>query len=149
MTPAMQPPPLAPEGKRQPAPADSLPTAVAHIRGVKVVFDGEPLDLRALPALHQGVSMAPLREIFERTNGTLYWYSQDKRVEGSNGQLDLRLQIGNPQAHVNGEPRALALAPFIKQGRTMVPLQFLADTLNVTITFNPTSGQLVISSNDF
>lgn len=149
MTPATQPPPVASEGKRPSATADNLPTAVAHIRGVKIIFDGEPLDLRALPVAQRGVPVAPLREIFERTNGTLYWYPQDKRVEGSNGQLDLRLQIGNPQAHVNGEPRSLVLAPFIKQGRTMVPLQFLADALNVTISFNPQSGHLVISSKDF
>lgn len=31
----------------------------------------------------------------------------------------------------------------------MVPLQFIADTLNVTITFNPDSGQIVITSNEF
>jgi hypothetical protein len=149
MTPAMQPPPVAVEGGRKPAVADNVPTAIAHIRDIQVVFDGQKLDLRALPALRQGVSMGPLREIFEHTNGILYWYPQDQRVEATNSQLDLRLQIGNRQAQVNGEARTLELAPFIRRGRTMVPLQFIADTLNVTITFNPDSGQIVISSNEF
>jgi hypothetical protein len=133
----------------KPAVADNVPAAIAHIRGVQIVYNGQRLDLLTAPVLLQGISMAPLREIFEHSNGTLYWYAADKRVEAKNAQVDMKLQIGHPQAQVNGQTKTLELAPFIKQGRTMVPLQFIADTLNVTISFNPDSGQIVISSNQF
>ena len=137
------------QAPEKPAVADNVPAAIANIRGIKVVFDGKPLDLLAAPALLQGISMAPLREIFEHTNGTLYWYPTTKRVEAKNASVDLKMQIGHPQVQVNGATQTLVLAPYIKQGRTMVPLQFLADALNVTISYHPESGQIVISSNDF
>ena len=61
--------------------------------------------------------------------------------------MDLGLRIGERTAQVNYQPRELQLAPYIKNGRTMVPLQFLADVLDLTLTINPDSGQIVISSN--
>lgn len=149
LMPHQQPRPVAVETGSVPRVADNVPAAIAHIRNIKLVFNGQPLDLSTLPALQEGISMAPLREIFQSTNGMLYWYPEEKRVEAKNSQVEMKLQIGSAQAEVNGEARELALAPYIKQGRTMVPLQFIADTLNVTITFNPDSGQIVITSNEF
>ncbi len=125
----------------------AIPAAVAAVRDIQVVFDGEMLELRAAPEANQGISIAPLREIFEHTDGVLYWFPVEKKVHAINDDVDLRLQIGNPQVRVNDQTQTLVLAPYIKQGRTMVPLQFLADTLDVTIQFNPTTGQIVISSN--
>jgi hypothetical protein len=42
-----------------------------------------------------------------------------------------------------------AKAAYLKTGATLVPLQFVADSLRVSLRFNPDSGQLLISSNDF
>ena len=125
------------------------PAAVAAVRDMKIVFDGELLDLRAVPEVKDGVSVAALREIFEHTDGILYWLHVEKEVHAVSSRVDLRLQIGNPQIQVNDETRTLVLAPYIKRGRTMVPLQFLAETLDVTIRFNPATGQIIVSSNNF
>jgi hypothetical protein len=50
---------------------------------------------------------------------------------------------------VNGSDEQLVLAPYIKNGRTMLPLEFVARTLDVTVSFNSNTGELVISSNKF
>ncbi len=125
----------------------AIPAAVAAVKDIQVVFDGEMLELRAAPEAKQDISIAPLREIFEHTDGVLYWFPVEKKVRAVSDDVDLRLQIGNPQVRVNDQLQTLVLAPYIKQGRTMIPLQFLADTLDVAIRFNPTTGQIVISSN--
>lgn len=150
MSPGMGRPPLSAEpGESRPLVASSVPVAIANIRNIQIVFNGESLNLRALPEVARGVPVAALREIFEHTNGVLYWFPQEKKVRAVSDQVDMSLQIGDPQVRVNEETKTLELAPYIKRGRTMVPLQFIADTLNVTITFNPDTGQIVISSNDF
>jgi hypothetical protein len=61
----------------------------------------------------------------------------------------MQITIGDPEVTVNDHSRVLQVAPYIKRGRTMVPLQFLADTLDVTVTFNPDSGQICLTSNEF
>jgi Copper amine oxidase N-terminal domain/Bacterial Ig domain len=123
--------------------------SMARFQDVKVVFDGKLVSLRAAPLVLSGVSIAPLREIFERTDGVLYWYHVEKRVKAVNDQTEIELQIGDKTAKVNGNERGLAVAPFIKNGRTMVPLEFIAQSLDVTIAFNSDTGELVITSNKF
>lgn len=125
------------------------PTVIAAVKEIKVVFDGELLDLRSAPEVKQGISLAPLREIFEHTDGMLYWFHVEKKVHAVNDRVDLELQIGDPQVRINDRTETLVLAPYIKRGRTMVPLNFLAEALDVTIRFNPATGQLVVTSNDF
>ncbi len=133
----------------KPDTAVSLPKEIGELRDIKVVFDGQVLDLRAAPEVKAGISVGPLREVFEQTDGILYWFAQEKKVRAVNQKIDINLQIGNPTVRVNDQERQLILAPYIKCGRTMVPLQFLADTLDVAIRYNPATGQLVISSTDF
>ncbi len=125
------------------------PVASMEFEDVTVLFNSETLDLLASPEFKEGISIAPLREIFEASDGVLYWYPVEKRVEASRPGTDLSMTIGNPQVTVNEQTRMLEIAPYIKQGRTMVPLQFLADALDVTVTFNPESGQICLTSNEF
>mgnify|MGYP005842452335 FL=1 len=125
----------------------ALPVAVAKVRDIKIMFDGEVLTLRAAPETRRGLSVAPLREIFEHTDGVLYWFPVEKKVHAVNKSVDMKLTIGDPNVQVNGETRVLQMAPYIKQGRTMVPLQFIAEALDVKITFDSQSGQILIASN--
>jgi hypothetical protein len=133
----------------KPAPLSTaaVPLAVARVRDIKIVFDGEVLTLRTAPETRRGLSLAPLREIFEHTDGVLYWFPVEKKVHAVSKSVDLKLAIGSPKAQVNGETRVLEVAPYLKQGRTMVPLQFIAETLDVRITFESRTGQILICSN--
>jgi hypothetical protein len=133
----------------KPAPLSTaaVPLAVAQVRDIKIVFDGEVLTLRTAPETRRGLSLAPLREIFEHTDGVLYWFPVEKKVHAVNKHVDVKLTIGSQKAQVNGETRVLEVAPYLKQGRTMVPLQFIAETLDVRITFDSRTGQILIASN--
>lgn len=127
----------------------AVPVAVVNMRDIKIIFDGEVLSLRATPETKRGIALAPLREIFEQTDGVLYWFPVEKRVQAVSKGVDVKLTIGDPKVTVNGEQRVLAVAPYLKRGRTMVPLQFIADVLDVNIAVNSATGQITISSNQF
>jgi len=125
----------------------AVPVAVAKVRDIKIVFDGEVLSLRTAPETRRGISLAPLREVFEQTDGVLYWLPVEKQVRAVNKDVDMSLKIGDPKLTVNGEQRVLQIAPYLKRGRTMVPLQFIADLLDVNIAVNSATGDIMISSN--
>jgi hypothetical protein len=125
----------------------AVPIHMAKMHDIKIVFDGEVLSLRATPETRNGISLAPLREIFEQTDGVLYWFPVEKQVHAVNKGVDVKMKIGDPKCTVNGEDRVLQVAPFIKRGRTMVPLQFIADVLDVNIAVNSSTGDIMISSN--
>ncbi|MGQ9732521.1 MAG: copper amine oxidase N-terminal domain-containing protein, partial [Candidatus Zipacnadales bacterium] len=122
---------------------------MSRFRDVKIVFAGKLIPLRAAPEVIDGISIAPLREIFERCDGTLYWFHEEKRVRAVNPTTEMELRIGDKTAKVNGAEETLVLAPYIKNGRTMVPLQFIAGTLDVTVSFNSNTGELIVSRNGF
>ncbi|MFQ6097110.1 MAG: copper amine oxidase N-terminal domain-containing protein, partial [Armatimonadota bacterium] len=126
-------------------------THIAHIgdKQYRIVFDGDLLRLRTPPTVRAGFSITPFREVFEHTGGVVNWYPLGKRVEAKNDKTRVQLQIGNPEAQVNDDTRMLELAPYIDNGRTMVPLDFMKEILNVTVRFNPKTGAILITSNEF
>lgn len=124
------------------------PSALARFQDIQVLYDGKLVPLRACPEVTKGISVGPLREIFEQSDGVLYWFPVEKRVKAVSPDTQMDLRIGLPTVRVNGQATELELAPYIKQGRTMVPLGFLAATLNLTISFDSQRGQLIISRND-
>ncbi len=115
--------------------AATLTDSVTTARLPRLDIRGEITpDLRAAPEVKAGVSMWPLRRAFEETGGVVHWFADEKRVRAVNQELDISLEIGDPLATVNNQQHELILAPYIKRGRTMVPRQFLANTVAVAIT---------------
>ena len=49
----------------------------------------------------------------------------------------IRMQIGTLYALVNAESKRLASAPVIRNGSTLVPLRFIAETLGITPSWDP------------
>jgi hypothetical protein len=125
-----------------------VPSVLARFDDVKVLYDGKLVPLRVCPEVTKGVAMGPLREIFEQSDGVLYWFHVEKRVKAVSAGTELELRIGVPVAQVNGQPTDMELSPYIKQGRTMVPLSFLAATLGLEISFDSKRGQLIITPKD-
>ncbi len=123
--------------------------AASPVKDVSVMFDDDMLNLRAAPEVVEGIPTGPLRELFEHSDGVLYWFPVTKEVRAINADTDMHLTIGRDVIDVNGEQQPVSVTPYIKRGRTMVPLQFVADTMDVTITFDPATQQLVVESNEF
>jgi len=56
------------------------------------------------------------------------------------GMVDIVLTIGSKQARVNGKTMELDVAPFIDQGRTLVPFRFIGESLGAEVTFTTDSS---------
>ncbi|MCL2576562.1 MAG: stalk domain-containing protein [Defluviitaleaceae bacterium] len=60
--------------------------------------------------------------------------------------VSIRLTIGNINANVNGSSMALSDAPFISsEGRTMVPVRFVADAMGATTDWNGATQTVTIT----
>jgi hypothetical protein len=146
---AMAPRTSAPAANRPAVPELAPAVAKSPVQDISIVFDGTVLDLRAAPETIDGIATGPLRELFERSDGVLYWFPATKEVRAIGDGVDMHLSIGDPTVQVNGVAQQMSLAPYIKQGRTMLPLQFIADMMDLSITYEPDTKQIVISSNSF
>jgi hypothetical protein len=112
-----------------------------------VAFDGNQIAFDVPPRVEGGIKLAPFRQIFEHSGGRLYWFNSVKTVRAVNSSREIELKIGNPNALVNNQTMTMERKPFIETGRTIVPLTFIRDALNVNISYDEKSGRLLIESN--
>ena len=58
------------------------------------------------------------------------------------------LRIGRDSYVVNGVSKPLAAAPYISEGRTLVPVRVIAEALGATVNYNNESKQITIKKDN-
>ncbi len=100
-------------------------------------------------------TMMPLRAISEALDATVYWFSEDKRVQIVCYDTLLSLQIGNTvmgkykivNGEVNNQPESIELdvAAMIYNDRTYVPLRAISEAFDAQISWdNPNRSAIII-----
>jgi hypothetical protein len=111
-----------------------------------VSFNKSMVDFDVNPRVENGIPLAPIRHLLEKAGGEVKWKAFEKLVEAKAEGREIFIWIGNKDAKVNGNKVEMEVAPFIDRGRTIVPLSFIQETLNVNIEFDPETGHVLITS---
>ncbi|MGI6065630.1 MAG: copper amine oxidase N-terminal domain-containing protein [Bacillota bacterium] len=101
---------------------DSSGKVKVYLAGEEIIFDTEP-------RIEKGRVLVPFRAVFESLGGKVQWKPQVKTVVARYGLIDLRLQVGSKLARRGNENISLDVPARIIQGRTMVPLRFISESL--------------------
>jgi LysM repeat protein len=133
------------------APKSALPAGrsliVPQVGAFDVAFDGTPIAFDVTPRFEAGIGLAPIRQVFEHTGGRLYWYGRAAQtVRAVNDSREIELKIGHDKAVVNNRSVKLDRKPFVESGRTIVPLTFMRDALDVNLQFDPNTGRMILRS---
>lgn len=114
-------------------------------KSISVVYDNKPVNFDVQPSVQNGVPLTPFRHLFEKAGGKVEWQNTSKTVHANGQGREIYIQIGDKLAKVNNLPIELDLAPFLKNGRTIVPVSFLKDALNVNVEYDEKTGQVLIT----
>ena len=106
---------------------------------IKVFLDGTALVMDVSPVLKEGRTLVPFRAIGEALMAEVDWDGSAGKVTLTLGDNTVQLVIGNKTAYVNGEARTLDVPAMLVEGRTMVPLRFIGESLGVFVYW---SGEL-------
>lgn len=104
------------------------PSARLHINGNEVPLDKDGSFQFSISLINIGQT-------------TIYFTAIDPLGNESKKELKIwfgytiQLQIGSNKATTNGVEKHVPLAPFIQQGRTLVPFRFIGEELNAKIDF--------------
>src|SRR4051794_2576900 len=104
--------------------------------------------LQMSPHLVENTTMVPLRFVTEALGSTVKWDGAAQRVELTYGTKLLTMQIGNTTAHVDANPIHLEQAPIIENEVTLVPIRFIAENFEQTVTFDEHTRVITISPSD-
>jgi len=98
------------------------------------------------PRVVGGIPIAPFRHLFEENGGKVEWVHDIKQVRAFDNSTEVIFTIGAPEAAVNGKKLGFEISPFIERGRTMVPLSFIKQALNVDVKVDQKTGHVLITS---
>jgi hypothetical protein len=130
------------------APVDTSIVLVLTIGADIVSVNGKATSIDAAPEIVASRTFVPIRFIAESFGATVEWLPETQGITITLGEHTVGLQIGNATAVVDGTIISLPAAPYIKSGRTMVPLRLISEafggnvvwdaaTRTITITYQP------------
>ena len=103
---------------------------------IAVQLDGQPLATSTAPVQMNGRTLVPLRDIFEALGATVNWNAAAQTILATRGTTQIGLAINNRTASVNGAPVTLDQAATLVNGRTFVPLRFVAEATGAKVDWN-------------
>ena len=90
--------------------------------------------------------MVPLRKVFETMSIEITWDASTSTIKASKGNISAELSIDNQTAKVNGQSQHLDAAPVIINGRTLVPVRFVAEAFDAKVDWDQKTKTVLIST---
>ena len=113
---------------------------------VPVYFDGRPLSAEAPTTIANGLAIVPFRMVIEEAGGSVTWEPEARQASASAGGHKIAVTIGSDQAGVDGATMAMGAPAALRCDRTVVPLRFLGDILDLVLQYE--GGVIHIASAD-
>ena len=111
-----------------------------------------------VPIVDNSRTLVPIRAIIEECGGTVGWNGDTQTVTLNYKNDEIKLIINSNTSYLNGEANTLDVAPQVINGRTMLPIRFVAEGFKfevfwdgnnsvITITNNPNNSNVEIPAN--
>ncbi|BDI33789.1 hypothetical protein CCAX7_58400 [Capsulimonas corticalis] len=127
--------------------ATSSTRSLLNAKGqTSVLFNSTVVRLDRPLAAHGDILFSPFRQIFEYQGGKLTWERGTGTVHAVSESKDITLKIGNRTATINDAKTVMPSAPYLAEGRTMVPLAFLSTAMDVKVQYDQATGHLLVTS---
>ena len=120
---------------------------VALADGIKIVINGQNKVFDVMPQIINGRTLVPMRGIFEEFGAEIEWKEQTRTVRATLGETVIVLCVGVDEGKVNDKDVQLDVAPQIIDGRTMVPVRFVAESLGCKVDWDGSSQTVIINKN--
>jgi hypothetical protein len=125
-------------------PAPTGTKIVLKIGSDVMTVNGKVVQLDAAPEIKDGRTFLPLRAIAEAFGAQVTWVPETQGITVVLGNNQIGLQIGNTTAVVNGNVLSI-VPPYIKNGRTMVPLRVIAEGFGAQVEWDPVNYIITIT----
>ena len=114
-------------------PVDALISANQPIR---IALNNNLLPLDTPPIITNDRTLVPMRAIFESLGMEVTWNADTQTAIGEKPDLRVELSIGSDSAYINGEHVSLDAPAVIENGRTMVPVRFIAEASGADVSWD-------------
>lgn len=121
------------------------PKLLLTLGSKEALLDGVPHQLEIPPEVVQQSTFLPVRFVVEKVLGAaVQWDAATRGITITKGETRVELTLEQGQAVVNGQEVVLGSPPFAREGRTLVPLRFLAENMGLPVEYNAVDKTIVI-----
>ena len=115
---------------------------------IEVMIDSNKISFNTAPEMYGDTIMVPMKEFFEAMGARIVWVESERMIIAYKDNMHMKLQLGNKIAFRNGKRFKLESEPYIREGRTMVPIQIIAETFNMKPEWNEETEILSLEGSD-
>lgn len=121
--------------------------AIPAFAEIIVTIDGNRVNFtRMQPQIRRGKVYVPLRGVFESLGADVQYTEKTKLIQVMKGNESIELRIGYKMANKNGSEILMDAVPFLRNGRALVPLRFLAESLRADVGWNEATQTVEITT---
>ncbi|MGE5416968.1 MAG: stalk domain-containing protein [Acidobacteriota bacterium] len=121
-----------------------------HIGQTTCYVNGNPMTMDAAPEIKNNVCFIPIRWLCEPLGATSAWDQALQKITMKLYPNKVEMVIGSPTAKVNGIDKPMGgnadAAPYIKDGRVMIPISWSAGFLGCSTSYNEALNEMTITS---
>lgn len=96
------------------------------------------------PAILNGRALVPIRAIIEAMGGTVGWENATQKITLEANGHKVEMQLGEMEINADGNKLEIDVAPTTLNGRTMLPVRFVAENIGCEIEWIGSTQQIVI-----
>ncbi|MBE7053618.1 MAG: hypothetical protein E7391_05010 [Ruminococcaceae bacterium] len=115
---------------------------------ISIIINGKKLTMDQNPVIIDGRTLVPVRAIFEGLGAQVEWDDSVKTAIGKRDGKEIKIQINNTVAKVNGADITLDVPAQLINSRTMVPVRFISEALGEKVDWDGNTKTVIITSEE-
>ncbi len=121
-------------------------TIVMKLGSTTATIDGKSVKLDVAPVAVDGRTLVPVRFISEALDAKVDWDGKTSKITITLGDKVIVLTLNSSIAYVNGTKVTLDVPAKAINGRTMVPVRFVSESLDQEVSFDSVTKEIIIKS---
>jgi len=115
--------------------------AIVRINGETVYFDTQPVMIKDR-------LLVPARGVFERLGAQVIWNEENSTASIIKGDVAIRIKVEGKDAKIIEGPDTFDVQPILQNNRVLLPLRYVAETLNAYVQWDNDIRCAYIDSRD-
>ena len=111
---------------------------------IKIVIDGKVVSSDVAPVAQNGTTLVPVRVVTENLGADVTWNQTKKQATVLTAGYKVIFTIDSKTYTVNGSSKTLVSAAKIINGKTMIPLRAIAESIGAVVDYSSASNSVTI-----
>ena len=120
-------------------------TAILQVGSTIISINGTESELDTAPIIQNDRTLLPLRAVVEGLGGSVTWEEETQTAIFAKGEKVIFMTIGSKTAFVNTTEYTLDTEPVIIDGRTMLPIRFVAENLGFQVEWDENTRTITVN----